>query len=233
MTDAIRVLIVEDDFAVARLHERYLDALDGFEVVGSELTAAAAADRLSRPGVDLVLLDMFLPDASGIDLLRRVRAAAAGPLDVIMVTAAPEPDLVRQALELGAVDYVLKPFSPDDFGSRLRRYARRREQSSALVDTALSQSQIDTLQGRAPAPRRIDLPKGLSDATARLVAAELRSRASAATAGEVGEALGMSRVSARRYLEHFVSRGAVDVSPRYGETGRPQNLYRWVEHAEF
>lgn len=229
MTDPIRVLIVEDDFAVARLHTRFLEQLDGFEVVGTELTAASAAARLAEGGVDLALLDMFLPDDSGVQLLRRIRATSVTPLDVIMVTASPEPELVRQALALGAVDYVLKPFQAEDFGVRLRRYAARRAQAQAqtLSGSALSQEQIDALQGR-PVARRSALPKGLSESTARLVAEDLRARDEPATAAEIGEALGMSRVSARRYLEHFLARGDVEVRPKYGETGRPQNMYRWV-----
>lgn len=229
MTAAIRVLIVEDDFAVARLHRRYLEQLDGFEVVGAELTAGAAAERLGVGDVDLVLLDMFLPDASGVQLLRRIRAASAVPLDVIMVTASPEPGLVRQALQLGAVDYLLKPFQPEEFAVRLHRYAAGRAQAHALQGDALSQEQIDALQGRSSAPRRATLPKGLSESTARLVAGALRARDEPATAAEVGEALGISRVSARRYLEHFLARGDVEVKPKYGDAGRPQNLYRWVD----
>lgn len=228
MSDPIRVLIIEDDFAVARLHRRFLEQLDGFEVVGAELTAEAAASRLAVGDVDLALLDMFLPDASGLQLLRRIRAASATPLDVIMVTAAPEPELVRQALELGAIDYVLKPFQPDDFGARLRRYAARRLQARALPTTALNQEQIDSLQGRQSARRRTILPKGLSESTARLVADDLQRRDEPATAAEIGETLGMSRVSARRYLEYFLDRGDVEVKPKYGDAGRPQNLYRWV-----
>lgn len=228
MTETIRVLIVEDDFAVARLHTRFLERVDGFEVVGSELTAGSAIARLERGGVDLVLLDMFLPDGSGVQLLRRIRATSTAPLDVIMVTASPEPELVRQALALGAVDYVLKPFQADDFGTRLRRYAEHRARAQrASEDLALSQDQIDALQGR-PASRRAALPKGLSESTARLVADEVRRRSEPATAAEIGESLGMSRVSARRYLEHFLERGDVEVRPRYGDAGRPQNLYRWV-----
>jgi len=224
----IRVLIVEDDFAVAHLHQRFLEQLDGFEVAGAELTAAGAAARLAEGDIDLVLLDMFLPDASGVQLLRRIRSASAAPLDVIMVTASPEPELVRQAFQLGAVDYVLKPFQPEDLGVRLRRYATRRAQASTLADTVLSQEQIDAMQGRPPAQRRASLPKGLSESTARLVADELRARPEPATAAEIGEALGMSRVSARRYLEHFLEKGDVEVRPRYGDAGRPQNLYNWL-----
>lgn len=232
MSESIRVLVVDDDFAVARLHERYVSEVDGFVVVGTALTAASAAEQLAGRGVDLLLLDTFLPDASGIELLRRLRAASTAPLDVMMVTAAPEPDLVRQAFALGVVDYVLKPFQQEDFRARLLRYARRRAESASMRSSTLTQEQIDAIQGRTAPPRRADLPKGLSDATARLVAAALRERTDAVTASEVGDALGMSRVSARRYLEYFVSRRLVDVTPRYGETGRPQNLYRWIGGAE-
>jgi response regulator of citrate/malate metabolism len=227
MSDPIRVLIVEDDFAVARVHRRFIEQLDGFEVVGNELTADAAATRLAEGDVDLALLDMFLPDASGLHLLRRIRAASRTPLDVIMVTASPQPELVRQALELGAIDYVLKPFQPEDFETRLRRYATRRAQARNLPEGALSQEQIDALQGRAPARSRAALPKGLSVSTAQLVADDLQQRTEPATAAAIGEALGMSRVSARRYLEYFLDRGDVEVKPKYGDAGRPQNLYRW------
>lgn len=228
MTAPIRVLIVEDDFAVARLHQRFLEQMDGFEVVGAELTAQSAAERLTVGDVDLVLLDMYLPDASGLQLLRRLRAASGQPLDVIMVTASPEPELVRQALQLGAVDYVLKPFQPADFSLRLRRYAARRTQASSLSGDALSQEQIDAMQGHSATQRRAALPKGLSESTARLVTEDLQRRAEPATAAEIGEALGMSRVSARRYLEYFLDRGDLEVKPKYGDAGRPQNLYRWI-----
>ncbi|MFD0997127.1 two-component system CitB family response regulator [Pseudoclavibacter chungangensis] len=229
MSADFRVLVVEDDFAVARLHRRYLDAIGGFEIVDSVLTIADAERALAHTAVDLVLLDMFLPDATGIDLLRRVRSAASTPLDVIMVTAAPEPELVRQALELGVVDYLLKPFRPEEFELRLRRYAQRRSRADALAAAALSQAQIDALQGRHPAPTQTaSLPKGLSRTTAALVRDELRRLDGPVTAAELGELMGMSRVSARRYLEYFAGRDRVEVRPKYGDAGRPQHLYRWV-----
>lgn len=233
MTDPIRVLIVEDDFAVAALHRRFLATIDGFEVVGTELTAAAAAARIALGGVDLVLLDMFLPDASGLDLLRTVRSASVAPLDVIMVTAAPDPELVRQALELGVVDYLLKPFRPEDFTARMRRYAARRADTSSFDATDLTQAQIDSMQGRKVAGARAVLPKGLSENTARLVIEALRANSVPITAAALAEVLGMSRVSARRYLEHFALLEEVEVTAKYGDVGRPQNLYRWTGPERF
>ena len=233
MTATIRVLIVEDDFAVAALHRRILSTVEGFEVVGTELTAADAARRIPLGGIDLVLLDMFLPDASGIELLRTVRSASVDPLDVIMVTAAPDPELVRQALELGVVDYLLKPFQPEDFVARMRRYAAHRHNTTSFADTVLTQAQIDSMQGRKSAGPRPVLPKGLSENTARLVTEALRGSTAPVTAAALGETLGMSRVSARRYLEYFASRGHVEVTPKYGDAGRPQNLYRWIGDGSF
>ena len=233
MTDPIRVLIVEDDFAVADLHRRFLATLDGFDVVGSELTAADAAARIALSGVDLVLLDMFLPDASGLDLLRTVRSASVAPLDVIMVTAAPDPELVRQALELGVVDYLLKPFRPEDFTARMRRYAARRTDTTSFDNAELTQAQIDSMQGRKASGPRAVLPKGLSENTARLVTEALRANTGPVTAAALAEVLGMSRVSARRYLEHFAILEQVEVTPKYGDVGRPQNLYRWIGQGNF
>lgn len=227
MTEPIKVLIIEDDFAVARLHQRFVDDTPGFAVIGSELTAAAGAARIQQGGVDLVLLDMFLPDATGVDLLRQLRSTDRMPLDVIMLTASTEQELVAGALQLGALDYIVKPFEPKDFNARLQRYARRRSERNSLQDTALSQDQIDALQGHGHRAPGQPLPKGLSASTGLLVEAELQKRAEPATAAELAEALGMSRVSARRYLEYFLTRGDVTVQPKYGVAGRPQNMYRW------
>ena len=145
-----------------------------------------------------------------------------------MVTAAPDPELVRQALELGVVDYLLKPFRPEDFTARMRRYAARRADARPLDSTDLTQAQIDSMQGRKAAGTRAALPKGLSENTARLVIDALRANTVPITAAALAEVLGMSRVSARRYLEHFALLEEVEVTAKYGDVGRPQNLYRWT-----
>lgn len=225
----IRTLIVDDDFAVGRLHGTFLEQLPGFTLVGSELTAAAALGRLRQGGIDLLLLDLYLPDTSGIDLLRRIRADANLRVDVLMVSAAHETELVEQAGELGVFDFLLKPFTRDDFAARLQAYAAWAQQRARMRERGeVSQAQVDALlaTGAHPAPK--STPKGLSAASRDRVISALRQQAAAVTANELADATGLSRVSARRYLQLLVHEGLVEMQPRYGETGRPQHEYRWA-----
>ncbi|MFS0866403.1 response regulator [Microbacterium sp. 179-B 1A2 NHS] len=224
----IRTLIVDDDFAVARLHASFLGRIPGFELVGSELTAADALARVRGGDLDLLLLDMYLPDASGIELLRRLRADPACQVDVIMVSAAHEPALVEQAISLGVVDFLLKPFTHDDFRARLAGYATRvRERRLVSGLARLSQGQVDTLLKRGPVGAGTGAAKGMNPVTRQRVLEALAGMDSPITALEAADATGLSRVSARRYLERLVHDGVVEMQPRYGEAGRPQHEY-WI-----
>ncbi len=220
----IRVVIVDDDFAVAQVNRAFVDARSGFTVVAEAHTGteALAAIELHRP--QLVLLDVYLPDLGGIDVLRRLRAAD-DDVEVIAVTAARDLDTVRRARQLGVRHYLVKPFSGASLGERLDEVRRGIVADSAMPDAALDQREVDRILGGA-STRRAVLPKGLSSVSLERVAAQLAVCESDASAAEIAESLGMSRVSARRYLEHLVARGAAEVSPRYGNAGRPEHRYR-------
>jgi len=220
----LRVVIVDDDFAVAQVHRAFVDAQPGFAVVAEAHTGAEAlaAIELHRP--QLVLLDVYLPDLSGIDVLRRVRAAGAD-VEVIAVTAARDLDTVRRARVLGVRHYLVKPFSGASLGERLEEVRRGIVAEQAAPTTKLDQRAVDQVLGAATA-RRATLPKGLSAVSLERVAAGLAACSSDASAAEIAETLGMSRVSARRYLEHLVATGAAEVAPRYGTAGRPEHRYR-------
>ncbi|RAJ70110.1 response regulator of citrate/malate metabolism [Streptomyces sp. Amel2xB2] len=276
----IRVLVVDDDFMVARLHSTLVGQVPGFTVAGAvhSGTEALAAVRELRP--DLVLLDMYLPDVPGLEVLRELRGTAApgaGP-DVLVVTAARDAGTVRGAQRGGAVQYVIKPFEGHQLQERLREYAERREALASLQ--APRQGDVDRLFGvpgagaapyggtaddgtastpavpgarpgtapgtgtvgrpesgpdaaagsaaRVAAPPR--LPKGLTEQTAQLVRATLEESAGpeGLSASECAGLSGLSRVSARRYLEHFVLLGTARVTLRYGTTGRPERRYHRV-----
>jgi len=222
----IRVLVVDDDFMVARIHVGFVDRVDGFEVVGVAHSGAEAAEAVSELRPDLLLLDLYLPDRFGLDLLADLRTLPH-PCDAIVITAAKEADAVRAALRLGVADYVLKPFSFTDLEERLQRYAAQRQ----LLDRTQvhGQDDVDRAFVRASSSAgAMTLPKGMSAETALLAQDALRSCDDTLSATEVAEAVGMSRVSARRYLEHFVTTGQADVRLRYGTTGRPERRYRWV-----
>ena len=213
---------------VARAHERIVQQLPGYRVVGVAHTGAQALDAIDRLAPQLVLLDMYLPDMTGVDVIQRARGAGA-EVDFLVLSAARETDIVTAALQGGIVSYLLKPFKITELQSRLVGYTERRELLAR--PGALSQADLDRALGSgsgAASVRRVELPKGLSRETGALIESALRASAPDVAASECGETLGLSRVVARKYLEHFVGTGQATVTLRYGQTGRPQRRYAWV-----
>ena len=224
----IRVLVVDDDFMVARIHTGFVGRVEGFEVVGACHTGADVLETVSALAPDLVLLDLYLPDMFGLDVLAELRARGQD-CDVMVISAAREIDAVRRASRQGVVDYLLKPFGFEDLRERLEQYAAQRQLLEAAVVSG--QDDIDRVlarRGAATPGVALPLPKGMSVETAQLVERVLRERAGTLSASECAEEVGLSRVSARRYLEHFCSTGRAEVQLRYGTTGRPERRYRWV-----
>lgn len=220
-----RVLVVDDDFMVARIHRGFVERTEGFEVVGTASSGTEALDLVRELRPDLVLLDLYLPDIFGLEVVTRLRAAGE-TCDVLVITAAKEADSVRAAVRQGVVGYLLKPFSREDLEQRLMTYAA--ERARAVDAGELTQDEIDAAFGSGGAKRAgaLSLPKGLSAETADAVQHALSAATDSMSATECAEAVGISRVSARRYLEHFVDTGVAQVSLRYGTTGRPERRYR-------
>ncbi|WP_374456427.1 response regulator [Nocardioides sp.] len=218
----LAVLVVDDDFMVARIHTQFVERTPGFSVVGVASTGQAALDDVARLRPDLVLLDVHLPDMTGIEVLRRLRAGG-DDVGVLVVTAAREADTVRAAAAGGAVHYLVKPFDYDDLRVRLESF--RTALLALKGASAPGQDDIDAVFGAAAPAPAASLPKGLSPETADAVEAALRD-AGELSAAECADAVGISRVSARRYLEHFVARGVVVVRLQYGGGGRPERRFR-------
>lgn len=219
---SVRTLVVDDDFAVAAVHRGFLESLPEFTVVGEAHGGAEALRAVDALRPDLVLLDIHLPDISGLEVLARLRARSGPPVDVIAVTAARERETVRQAMSRGVDHYLVKPFTRTAFLDRMREYLARRAEVRRLGPW-LDQDEVDQLMQHRP---RVALPKGLSPVTLRLVVDTLRAGPGDLSAQEVGERAGLSRVSARRYLEHLVTVGKAEVQPRYGMANRPAHGYR-------
>lgn len=226
----IRTLLVDDDALTLELHRSYLERIEGFEV-GAECTGARAAlNAVLGPAAarfDLVLLDITMPDGSGIDVLRTLRARAAA-IDVIAITGVRDAETVRQMAALGVYQYLVKPFPFAVFRERLTAYREHRE-SARSTDGEATQAEIDALLGRTTGT--IPLPKGLSGATLQAVSGALRS-SGALSASEAAERLGMSRVAVRRYLEHLASEGVVGRTARHGTRGRPETEYTWLRRGD-
>ncbi|MGW2158314.1 response regulator [Nonomuraea sp. NPDC001699] len=218
--NAVRVLVVDDDFMVARIHSGYVSRVPGFEVVAVAHGGADALAAVAELRPDLVLLDIYLPDMSGLEVLKSLT-----DVDVLMISAARDVATVREAMRGGAVNYLIKPFAAAALTERLRQYADTRRRLTAIGPQA-RQDDVDRLFG---APRQaVPVPKGLSPATCALVEGALREAGGDLSAAETAELTGLSRVSARRYLEHLCASGRAELHPRYGTAGRPEHRYRWL-----
>ncbi|HPX38676.1 MAG TPA: response regulator [Mycobacterium sp.] len=210
----LTVLVVDDDFRVAHMHAGIVEAMPGFTVVGTANTLAAA--RKVAP-VDLALVDVYLPDGSGIDLVRELHG------DAMVLSAATEAETVRAAMAAGALSYLVKPFAPTDLAARLSGYARYRR---ILTGRNLSQEEIDAaLDALRP---RVAPQQSLSVAqspTKDLVLEALATADAPMSAAEVAAAIGVSRATAQRYLANMATTDEVKVGLRYGTTGRPEQEF--------
>jgi two-component system CitB family response regulator len=213
--DDIRVLIVDDDFHVARLHVAYVNSVPGFTAlspVGSGDAAVRAVDTL-KP--DLVLIDIYLPDANGLDILRGL------DVDSFVISAASDSFSVLRALRRGALSYLIKPFPEDLLAQRLRSYARYRRilAEGQDVDQEAVERALRTLH---PGDKNTGRPRAVTELSVLEV---LRTRAMPTPAADIAAEVGISRATAQRYLSGLVDDGAISVQLRYGTTGRPEHRY--------
>lgn len=233
MKAVMRVLIVEDDPMVMRLNVDYLARLEGVELVGQCESVPAALELLEREAVDLLLLDVYLRNRSGLEVLRHLRAQDRNT-DAVLITAASEIETVRAAQRLGARDYLVKPFSFERFRDAVEACRRARDALSRLPDQ-LGQGDIDRLFSQAPATdlrRPGDLPKGLTPASlAQVAQAILVLDEDSFTSETLLPATGMSRVSVRKYLKHLSDAQLLEESFHYGQIGRPSFRYRCLDRA--
>ena len=220
----IRTLVVDDDFRVADLHAAFVGKVDGFEVTGQAHTARVAYETVTADPPDLILLDLYRPDAHGLELLRHLQAREGQRPDVIVITAARDAESVRTALQLGAISYLVKPFAFDALAHRLQAYRALRERLASLNEA--SQDDVDALYSllrASPAPK---LPKGTSEPTRRRIFDVVRRSDRELDAVEVAERAGVSRATSQRYLTELERAGLLELHLQYGTAGRPTHRYR-------
>ncbi|VBA58542.1 response regulator [Mycobacterium attenuatum] len=210
----LTVLVVDDDFRVANMHAGVVAAMPGFAVTGTANTVAAARNA---PAVDLALVDVYLPDGSGIDLVRELRS------DSMILTAATEAETVRAAMSAGALSYLVKPFSTTELAARLSGYARYRK---ILSGPNLSARDVDAaLDALRPRVAPAQASAAAASPTKQLVLRALKKSQTPMSAAEVSVAIGISRATAQRYLAAMAANGDVSVGLRYGATGRPEQEF--------
>ncbi|WP_433579846.1 response regulator transcription factor [Nocardia brasiliensis] len=212
----LTVLVVDDDFRVANLHAAIVDSIAGFAVAGTANTLAAARVILDAGQVDLALVDVYLPDGSGVDFVRELRC------DAMVLTASTDSDTVRAALAAGALAYLVKPFQHTELAARLAAYARyRRILTAPQVDNARVDAALQALRPAAAAAASATVASPTKD----LVLQSILAAGAPLSAGEVATAIGISRATAQRYLATLVGTGTLRMSLRYGSTGRPEQEY--------
>ncbi|MDC7336527.1 DUF7342 family protein [Streptomyces lydicus] len=223
----IDVLVVDDDAQVARINAAYVAKVRDFRVNCVAHSAGEALAALETHPVDLILLDHYLPDGTGLQLVADLRRRGL-LTDVIMVTAARDVATVQAAMRHGALQYLVKPFTFAGLRSKLESYAALHR---TFADGGQAeQSEVDRIFGALGAANAgpAELPKGHSTATADRVRSVLRSADAPLSAQDVALQAGLSRQTAQRYLKLLERAGRVRLSLKYGETGRPEHRYDWV-----
>ncbi|MFJ9037696.1 response regulator [Streptomyces sp. NPDC102406] len=221
----IEVLVVDDDTRVADVNAAYVAKVPGFRVAATAHSAAEALRRIEECTVDLVLLDHYLPDETGLDVARIVRERGH-QIDVIMVTAARDVATVQAAMRHGALQYLVKPFSFAGLRGKLEAYAALRRTLDSGGEA--EQAEVDRIFGALSATPAPELPKGHSPTTAELVRRAMMNAEGPLSAQELADLTRLSRQTAQRYLKLLERTGRVRLSLRYGDTGRPEHRYEWA-----
>ncbi|USD66479.1 response regulator [Vibrio sp. SCSIO 43136] len=224
MTSTTRVMIVEDDMALAEVHRRYLEQIGGYDVVGLATSEQEALMQLDVIQPELVLLDVYLPDGNGLNILREIRQLQQ-PSDIILITAARDVDTLQEAMRGGVVDYLLKPVMFPRLEAALTKFQQQRNKLD--MASGLDQSLVDTMMQTSAdkQPQSIRLPKGIDAVTLDKIRA-LFNNNTKLTADEAGTNIGASRTTARRYLEYLITSGELEADVLYGSVGRPERTYK-------
>lgn len=225
----IKVLIVEDDPMVASINARFLKQIEGMVLTAAVPGLEEAKRVLTQEQPDLVLLDLFLPRESGMDLLKWIRAQDLSA-DVILITADKTSTIVQEAFRYGVVDYLIKPFTFDRFREALGRYLQRKEELEQK--SALTQAELDELiQGGGTSADDHELEKGINKYTLQLILkALILHQEEPLSAEAIAESSGVATVTVRRYLNYMERSGQIERLVEYGKVGRPQHRYQLLPH---
>jgi len=224
-SDQLSVLIVDDDFRVASVHQGFVERVEGFRVVGQAHTAAEALDMARSLRPDVVLLDLYLPDGDGLGVARALLEEPAPPT-VMVVSAATDVDAVRRSVQLGAVHYLVKPFGFAALAERLTAIRSAHAQLARWPDEASQDdiTRVFELLRAASAPAS-ESEGGRLAPTLRVIRDAIAASGGSLSASEVARSIGISRATAQRYLSRLEQSGLITLELRYGSTGRPEHRY--------
>ncbi|PAD93355.1 response regulator [Shouchella clausii] len=217
----IKVAMIEDDLDVARFHRLFLSKVAGFELIGEAHTLEQGIHLIQKQKPDLLLLDVFVGQENGLDVLKRIRAEDTNT-DVILITSANDAKTVQTGSRYGVVDYLIKPFSFARFQEALNRY--RASQLDANV--SFTQQDVDRLLHKGGQRKVYALPKGIAKETAIRVLSCLIEADDWLAAAELEARTEISHVSLRKYMRYFEEEQLVEKELVYQSSGRPLQTYK-------
>ncbi|WP_251861752.1 response regulator [Clostridium sp. Marseille-Q2269] len=216
------VLIVEDDPMVALINKSYVNLIKGLNYLGCVTEEEKIIDVLDKEHVDLIILDVYLPKKSGLDILKSLRAKGY-IVDIIMVTAANSRNEIKTAFAYGAIDYLVKPFEFDRFSEAIKKYMSI-EEVLAKSDE-FKQKEIDNISCLEN-QEKLHLPKGLQKRTLEKIAKVLEGKECKTwTIREISCETDISNVTVKKYMDYLENINRVKVTPVYGNVGRPEYNY--------
>jgi len=227
--DEISVLIIEDDTRIAEINRRLVEKVPGFHVIGIATDEQEAKEQIIILRPHLVLLDIYFPDMNGLDFLKMIRGDFQ-ETDVIMITASREINSVKEAIRGGVFDFIVKPLIFDRLKTSLEKYRefRSKLRKMQIENQNVDQYEIDELLDRIGQKEQLNpyLPKGIDKITLQKVTETLNESEEGLNAEKISNKIGISRSTARRYLEYLVAKEQINADLSYGEVGRPERIYR-------
>lgn len=227
LNSIIEVVIVEDDSKIAEIQRRFIEKIEGFSVTGIASNGKEALELIEVLEPHLLILDNYFPDTTGIELLPLLRKFQKPPF-IIMITASREAPVLQTAMKNQVFDYIIKPVVFKRFQTSLIRFQEFHQKllSISSNDTILTQETVDTIFEKEISTTLSVLPKGIDKLTLEKIERLLRDSSSVWTAEKTGEKVGVSRTTARRYLEFLVSQNIIETDVTYGTIGRPERIYQ-------
>ncbi|MDN7242475.1 response regulator [Planococcus sp. N028] len=222
--ETFNVLLIEDDLMVQEVNKGFIESVEGFRVIEVAGNGEEGLALIKSLQPDLVILDVFMPKKDGIKTLQELRKQKLA-VDVIIVSAAKDAETIKLMLQNGAMDYIMKPFKLHRIQRALEKYRQHRRNFDKAE--TFSQEQLDALLYSTQAVKTADtqLPKGLNEFTLNEITANIQAQDVPRSAEEVASAIGIARVTARRYLDYLEKSGVITLDVQYGGVGRPVNRY--------
>lgn len=218
----MNILIVEDDFRIGEMYKEFLKAETEAKKIECVINAKEALEYLSANEVDIVIIDIYLPDMMGDKLAEEILKKYPF-INFICISANQDAQIIKDLINLGVLHYLIKPVKLDTLGEIVNRFINMNNALS--TEKELEQSEIDQYFTVKKTIENTELPKGIDPVSLEKVrnAFEIKEEW---VSSELGQTLGTSRTTVRRYLEYLREIGYLKVTQEFGDKGRPEKIYK-------